>query len=133
MERVKAGPAAEVPETLEISTRPVGGFPSHMHFFVGALAPDSVRSGGEKAHGPNRLPHLQEREDIVTRTLRITGLMLGAMLSAPAMAQDNMDKLTKMQRTDTTFAEIAQEGDRAEALRDIIQYTNVPEGFEVGL
>jgi hypothetical protein len=44
-----------------------------------------------------------------------------------------MDKLTNMQRTDATFTFVDQEGARAEALRDIIQYINVPDGFEVSL
>lgn len=59
--------------------------------------------------------------------------MLGTMLSAPASAQENLDKLTNMQRTDATFTEIAQDGDRAEALREIIEHINVPDGFEVSL
>ena len=51
----------------------------------------------------------------------------------PALAQDNMDKLTNMQKTDATFTFVDQDGDRAAALRDIIQHINVPEGFEVSL
>jgi glucose/arabinose dehydrogenase len=63
----------------------------------------------------------------------IAGLMLGTMLAAPAAAQDNMDKLTNMQRTDATFTFVDQEGQRADALKDILQYINVPDGFEVSL
>ncbi|WP_425342887.1 PQQ-dependent sugar dehydrogenase [Sagittula salina] len=63
----------------------------------------------------------------------IPGLMLGTILAAPAMAQDNMDKLSNMQRTDATFTHIDQKGDRAEALESIIGHINVPDGFEVSL
>nr|WP_245216470.1 PQQ-dependent sugar dehydrogenase [Sagittula salina] len=59
--------------------------------------------------------------------------MLGTILAAPAMAQDNMDKLSNMQRTDATFTHIDQKGDRAEALESIIGHINVPDGFEVSL
>jgi glucose/arabinose dehydrogenase len=60
-------------------------------------------------------------------------LLLGTALAGPLAAQDNMDKLTNMQRTDATFTEVAQTGDTAAALQDIVQYINVPEGFEVSL
>jgi glucose/arabinose dehydrogenase len=56
-----------------------------------------------------------------------------ALVAGVATAQDNMDKLSNMQRTDATFTQIPQDGERAEALRDIVQYINVPEGFEVSL
>lgn len=60
-------------------------------------------------------------------------LLLGTMLAAPAWAQDNLEKLSQMQRTDATFTNIEQEGARADALRDLIQYINVPDGFTVSL
>ena len=60
-------------------------------------------------------------------------LLLGTTLGAPIAAQDNMNKLTNMQRTGATFTEIPQEGRRAEALKEIVQYINVPEGFGVSL
>lgn len=44
-----------------------------------------------------------------------------------------MDRLTNMQRTDATFTFVDQGGERAEALMDIIQDINVPDGFEVSL
>ncbi|MCU0909982.1 MAG: PQQ-dependent sugar dehydrogenase [Rhodobacteraceae bacterium] len=56
-----------------------------------------------------------------------------ALVAGAATAQDNMDKLSNMQRTDATFTEIPQTGETADALRDIVQYINVPEGFEVSL
>nr|WP_249200560.1 PQQ-dependent sugar dehydrogenase [Thetidibacter halocola] len=59
--------------------------------------------------------------------------MMSTLLAGPLAAQDNMDKLTNMQRTDATFTVIDQEGDRAAALREIIPHINVPEGFEVSL
>lgn len=67
------------------------------------------------------------------KTARVAGLLLGTALSSAALAQDNMDKLTNMQRTDATFTMIEQTGPTADALRDIVQYINVPEGFEVSL
>jgi glucose/arabinose dehydrogenase len=59
--------------------------------------------------------------------------MLSAGAASIAAAQDNMDKLTNMQKTDATFTFIDQEGDRAEALKAIIPHINVPAGFEVSL
>lgn len=57
-----------------------------------------------------------------------TGLVGGA-----ALAQDNMDKLSNMQRTNATFTMVDQSGDRADALSNIIPHINVPDGFEVSL
>jgi len=67
------------------------------------------------------------------KTACVAGLLLGTALSSAALAQDNMDKLTNMQRTDATFTMVDQTGPTADALRDIVQYINVPEGFEVSL
>ncbi len=61
------------------------------------------------------------------------GAALGAVIAGNAAAQDNMDKLSNMQRTDATFTMIDQSGDRAEALSNIIPHINVPDGFEVSL
>lgn len=61
------------------------------------------------------------------------GLMLSTMLVAPVAAQDNMEKLGNMQKTDATFTFIDQAGERAEALKQIVPHINVPEGFEVSL
>jgi hypothetical protein len=58
--------------------------------------------------------HSTGRKRMTNRRV-IAGLMLGTMLAAPAAAQDNMDKLTNMQRTDATFTFIDQEGQRADA------------------
>ena len=41
----------------------------------------------------------------------LAGLLLGTMLTAPALAQDNMEKLSNMQRTDATFTEILGENE----------------------
>ncbi|WP_291009495.1 PQQ-dependent sugar dehydrogenase [Hoeflea sp.] len=60
-------------------------------------------------------------------------LLCASGLTSPVMAQDNMDKLQNMQRTDATFTQIAQEGATADALRQIIPHINVPEGFEISL
>lgn len=69
----------------------------------------------------------------MTRRHLASALALASMTALPAFAQDNMDKLTNMQRTDATFTHVAQDGDRAEALNSILQYINVPDGFEVSL
>ncbi len=67
-------------------------------------------------------------------TRHLTGLLLSTSLAAPLAAQqDNMDKLSNMQKTDAEFTFIEQEGDRAEALRNILPEINVPDGFEVSL
>ena len=42
-------------------------------------------------------------------TRLIAGLALGTMLTAPAMAQDNMERLGNMQKTDATFTFIPQD------------------------
>ncbi|MEO1975646.1 MAG: PQQ-dependent sugar dehydrogenase [Paracoccaceae bacterium] len=59
--------------------------------------------------------------------------MLGTICATPVLAQDNMDKLSNMQRTDATFTNIDQEGERAESLKAILEHINVPDGFEVSL
>ena len=70
---------------------------------------------------------------MTTRTL-VSAAVLASMTALPALAQDdNMDKLSNMQRTDATFTHIDQDGDRAEALRSILQHINVPDGFEISL
>jgi hypothetical protein len=64
----------------------------------------------------------------------MSALLVSTAVAAPALAQqDNMDALSNMQRTDASFTFIEQEGDTAEALRDIVQHINVPDGFEVSL
>jgi glucose/arabinose dehydrogenase len=63
----------------------------------------------------------------------LKGLLLGTILSGPVYAQENLDKLTSMQKTDAAFTFVEQDGAKGAALRDIVQYINVPEGFEVSL
>lgn len=63
----------------------------------------------------------------------LKGLLLGTILSGPVLAQENLDKLTSMQKTDATFTFVEQDGSKAATLRDIVQYINVPEGFDVSL
>lgn len=64
----------------------------------------------------------------------VSGLMLSTLLAAPLAAQqDNMDKLSNMQKTDASFTFIDQEGETADALKEIIPHINVPDGFEVSL
>ncbi|WP_435594176.1 PQQ-dependent sugar dehydrogenase [Rhodovulum tesquicola] len=63
----------------------------------------------------------------------LAGMLLGTVMAVPLAAQDNMDRLTNMQRTDATFTFVDQEGDRAAALNAIVPHINVPEGFEISL
>ena len=64
----------------------------------------------------------------------IVPLVVSSIVAAsPLLAQDNMEKLQNMQRTDATFTFIEQSGDTASALENIIQHINVPDGFEVSL
>ncbi|WP_300032291.1 PQQ-dependent sugar dehydrogenase [uncultured Roseobacter sp.] len=55
------------------------------------------------------------------------------MIAGPVMAQDNMDKLSNMQKTDATFTFVDQGGDRAASLSAIVDHIKVPDGFEVSL
>jgi glucose/arabinose dehydrogenase len=61
------------------------------------------------------------------------GLLFSAALSAPVLAQSNMDKLTNMQRTGATFTNVDQTGATADALKAIVPYIKVPDGFKVSL
>jgi len=61
------------------------------------------------------------------------GLLASTILATTAVAEDNMEKLGNMQKTDATFTFIDQEGERADALEAIIPNINVPDGFEVSL
>ncbi len=68
------------------------------------------------------------------RTGRIlAAALVSTALSAPLLAQENMDKLQNMQRTDATFTMVAQDGATADALREIIPHINVPDGFTISL
>ena len=60
-------------------------------------------------------------------------LLAGTVLAAPVVAEDNMDKLTNMQKTDAAFTFIDQNGERSEALKAILPSINVPDGFEISL
>lgn len=60
-------------------------------------------------------------------------LLASTTLAAPVVAQDNMDKLTNMQKTDATFTFVDQDGERAEALKRILDNIKVPDGFEISL
>ncbi|WP_111429622.1 PQQ-dependent sugar dehydrogenase [Rhodobacteraceae bacterium DSL-40] len=63
----------------------------------------------------------------------VPGAVLGTLLAVPVAAQDNMNKLSNMQRTDAAFTTIDQEGERADALNGILEHINVPDGFEASL
>lgn len=67
------------------------------------------------------------------RSAIIAGLFLSTALGTAAVAQDNMEKLSNMQRTDATFTVIDQTGPTAEALAAIVPHIKVPEGFEASL
>lgn len=72
-------------------------------------------------------------EEVMKTKQLVSSLLLSTVLVTPALAQDNMDKLSNMQRTDATFTFIDQEGERADALKGILPHINVPDGFEVSL
>ncbi len=70
----------------------------------------------------------------MTRPPLLASLLLSCAVIAPAFAQDNVQTLQNMQKTeDSAFTFIDQEGPNAEALSEIVQHINVPEGFEVSL
>ncbi|MDB2407541.1 PQQ-dependent sugar dehydrogenase [Jannaschia sp.] len=66
-------------------------------------------------------------------TRMIAAFAATTALAAPALAQQDVDTLGAMQRTDATFTHIDQEGDRADSLRAILEHISVPDGFEVSL
>lgn len=64
----------------------------------------------------------------------LAGLLLSAAtIAAPVLAQDNLQTLQNMQRTDANFTYVEQSGPTADALRQIVPHINVPAGFEVSL
>lgn len=70
----------------------------------------------------------------MTRSPLWAGLMLSAAFVAPAAAQDNLQTLQGMQRTEgSAFTFIEQEGESVQALQEIVPHIKVPEGFEVTL
>lgn len=69
----------------------------------------------------------------MTTASKLAVLCLATALSSPALAQDNMEKLQKMQRTDAQFTFVEQTGDRVDALQAILPHIKVPRGFEVSL
>lgn len=69
----------------------------------------------------------------MTTAWKLAAVCLATALSSPALAQDNMERLQQMQRTDAQFTFVEQTGDRAEALRAILPHINVPSGFEASL
>jgi len=69
----------------------------------------------------------------MTRYLASAGL--AALIAAgPALAQSNLDKLSKFQVTgDAEFTVIEQGGDRAAAIRETLESIDLPDGFEISL
>lgn len=63
----------------------------------------------------------------------IFSAFFSAFFATTTVASDNLSKLQNMQRTDATFTKISQEGERADALKDILQFINLPSGFEISL
>jgi glucose/arabinose dehydrogenase len=82
---------------------------------------------------PTERPEETKGGTTMKRTAFAAALGLSTALVAPAQAQDNMDRLTAMQRTDATFTMIDQTGPTAESLAAIVPHITVPEGFEVSL
>lgn len=70
----------------------------------------------------------------MTRITLLAGVFLTSALSTPVVAQDNIQTLQNMQRTQgTSFTFIDQGESRAEALKATVPFVNVPDGFEVSL
>jgi hypothetical protein len=68
----------------------------------------------------------------MTRTPILACLMLSAA-ALPAGAQDNLEALKGMQKTDSAFTFVEQTGETRAALEAILPHIDVPEGFEVSL
>ena len=69
----------------------------------------------------------------MTHPRLLAALAVSTALAAPLHAQQDVDKLSNMQRTDATFTHVPQDGERADALRAILDHITVPDGFEVSL
>lgn len=69
----------------------------------------------------------------MTKTPIMAGLLLTTASISPVFAQDNLQTLQNMQKTDSDFTFVDQTGPSAEALRAILPEINLPEGFEVSL
>ena len=69
----------------------------------------------------------------MTRFLASAGV--AALLAAgPALAQSNLDKLSKFQLTgETEFTTVDQDSPRADAIRETLKSITLPEGFEISL
>jgi hypothetical protein len=68
------------------------------------------------------------------KTSILVALLLSSAIAGQAFAQSNLETLGAMKRTEgATFTHIDQDGDRAASLRDMLQYINVPGGFEASL
>lgn len=60
-------------------------------------------------------------------------LLVTTAAATPILAQDNLETLQGMQRTDATFTRIEQAGPTADALGAILPHLNLPDGFEASL
>lgn len=70
----------------------------------------------------------------MTRIKLVAGVLLTSALGTPVVAQDNLQTLQNMQRTQgTSFTFIDQGESRAEALKATVPLVSVPDGFEVSL
>ena len=64
---------------------------------------------------------------------RLCGLLLTTAIATPAFAQDNLETLQGMKRTDATFTRIEQTGPTADSLKSIVPHIKLPDGFEASL
>ena len=64
---------------------------------------------------------------------RLCGLLLTTAVATPTLAQDNLETLQGMQRTDATFTRIDQAGPNTESLKAVLPHINLPDGFEASL
>ncbi|TBN38351.1 sorbosone dehydrogenase [Paracoccus subflavus] len=63
----------------------------------------------------------------------LCGLLLTTAIATPALAQEDLEALQGMQRSDATFTRVEQTGPTAESLQAILPHINLPDGFEISL
>ncbi len=69
----------------------------------------------------------------MTKTPILAGLLITSAWTLPAFAQDNLQKLQNMQKTDSAFTFVDQAGPSTEALQAIVPHISLPDGFEASL
>ena len=65
----------------------------------------------------------------------LSGLLLGTVIAGPLAAQTNLEKMSSVQTTGTSFEAqlIEQGGEKADQLRKHLEKITMPEGFKIDL